>query len=162
MDIFKILMLVSGLALFLFGMDTMGDSLQRSAGSRLKVMLGKMTSNPFKGFLLGLTVTAIIQSSSATTVMVVGFVNSGTLTLTQAVGVILGAELGTAVTAWLTGLSGIGSGEELLGILEWFKPSSWVPILALIGIALLMFAKTQKKKDVGKILLGFAVLMTGM
>ena len=162
MDIFKILMLVSGLALFLFGMDTMGDSLQRSAGSRLKVLLGKMTSNPFKGFLLGMTVTAIIQSSSATTVMVVGFVNSGTLTLTQAVGVILGAELGTAVTAWLTGLSGIGSGGELLGILEWFKPSSWVPILALIGIVLLMFAKTQKKKDIGKILLGFAVLMTGM
>ena len=163
MDIvFKILMLVSGLALFLFGMDTMGDSLQRSAGSRLKVMLGKMTSNPFKGFLLGMTVTAIIQSSSATTVMVVGFVNSGTLTLTQAVGVILGAELGTAVTAWLTGLSGIGSGEELLGVLEWLKPSSWMPILALIGIILLMFAKSQKKKDIGKVLLGFAVLMTGM
>ncbi len=163
MDIvFKILMLVSGLALFLFGMDTMGDSLQRSAGSRLKVMLGKMTSNPFKGFLLGLTVTAIIQSSSATTVMVVGFVNSGTLTLTQAVGVILGAELGTAVTAWLTGLSGVGAGENLLSIVEWFKPDSWVPILALIGIILLMFAKSQKKKDIGKILLGFAVLMTGM
>lgn len=160
--IFKILMLVSGLALFLFGMDTMGDSLQRSAGSRLKVMLGKMTSNPFKGFLLGMTVTAIIQSSSATTVMVVGFVNSGTLTLTQAVGVILGAELGTAVTAWLTGLSGVGAGENLLNIVEWFKPDSWVPILALIGIILLMFAKSQKKKDIGKILLGFAVLMTGM
>ena len=159
-----ILGLLCGLALFLFGMNTMGDSLQRSAGKRLKVMLGKMTSNPLKGFLLGLAVTAVIQSSSATTVMVVGFVNSGTLTLTQAVGVILGAELGTAVTAWLTGLSGLGgeSGAAFVGALEWLKPDSWVPILAVIGIGLSMFAKSQKKQDVGKILLGFAVLMEGM
>ncbi len=159
-----ILGLLCGLALFLFGMNTMGDSLQRSAGKRLKVMLGKMTSNPFKGFLLGLAVTAVIQSSSATTVMVVGFVNSGTLTLTQAVGVILGAELGTAVTAWLTGLSGLGgeSGAAFVGALKYLKPDSWVPILAVIGIGLSMFAKSQRKQDVGKILLGFAVLMTGM
>lgn len=163
MGVFEILTLFSGLALFLFGMNTMGDSLQRSAGKRLKVMLGKMTSNPAKGFLLGLAVTAVIQSSSATTVMVVGFVNSGTLTLTQAVGVILGAELGTAVTAWLTGLSGIGgSGEAFASAVEWLKPDAWVPILAVIGIGLSMFAKSQKKQDIGKILLGFAVLMTGM
>ena len=159
-----ILGLFRGLALFLFGMNTMGDSLQRSAGKRLKVMLGKMTSNPFKGFLLGLAVTAVIQSSSATTVMVVGFVNSGTLTLTQAVGVILGAELGTAVTSWLTGLAGLGgeSGAAFVGALKWLKPDSWVPILAVIGIGLSMFAKSQRKQDIGKILLGFAVLMTGM
>lgn len=158
-----ILALIFGLALFLFGMDTMGDSLQRSAGKRLKVMLGKMTSNPYKGFLLGLAVTAVIQSSSATTVMVVGFVNSGMLTLTQAVGVILGAQLGTAVTSWITGLAGLGGeGAAVVGVLKLLKPDSWVPIVAVIGICLLMFAKNQKKKDIGCILLGFAVLMAGM
>ena len=108
MDIFDILSLLCGLALFLYGMDVMGDSLKRSAGSSLKRILAKMTSNPVKGFLLGLAVTAVIQSSSATTVMVVGFVNSGTMTLLQSVGVIMGANVGTAVTAWLTGLSGVG------------------------------------------------------
>ena len=159
-----ILALFLGLALFLFGMNTMGDSLQRSAGKRLKVMLGKMTSNPYKGFLLGLAVTAVIQSSSATTVMVVGFVNSGMLTLTQAVGVILGAELGTAVTSWITGLSGLGGadGAAIAGALKYLKPDSWVPIVAVLGIGLSMFAKSQKKKDIGNILLGFAVLMAGM
>ena len=114
MKIFDVLTLFCGLALFLYGMEVMGDALKKSAGTRLKMILGKMTSNPFKGFLLGLIVTAVIQSSSATTVMVVGFVNSGTMTLLQSVGVIMGANLGTAVTAWLTALSSIGSGETTL------------------------------------------------
>ncbi len=164
MTIFDVLQLVCGLALFLYGMEVMGDALKKSAGSGLKTMLGKMTSNPFKGFLLGLVVTAIIQSSSATTVMVVGFVNSGTMTLVQSVGVIMGANLGTAVTSWLTALSGLGgeSGAETVEAIKWLKPDSWMPILALIGIALIMFAKRGKKKDIGVILLGFAVLMVGM
>ena len=158
MDIFDILALLCGLALFLYGMDVMGDSLKKSAGSSLKNILAKMTSNPVKGFLLGLVVTAVIQSSSATTVMVVGFVNSGTMTLLQAVGVIMGANVGTAVTAWLTGLSGIESAEGALEIVKWLKPDSWMPILAVIGICMIMFSKRGKKKDIGAILLGFAVL----
>ena len=163
MSIFDVLTLLCGLALFLYGMDLMGDGLKRCAGSRLKTILGKMTSNPIKGFLLGLGVTAIIQSSSATTVMVVGFVNSGTMTLLQAAGVIVGANVGTAVTSWLTGLSGLGAGAEAaLDIIQWLKPSSWMPILAVIGIILVMFAKSNKKKDIGVILLGFSVLMVGM
>ena len=163
MGIFEILNLICGLALFLYGMEVMGDSLKKSAGNRLKTILGKMTSNQFKGFLLGLGVTAVIQSSSATTVMVVGFVNSGTMTLTQAIGVIMGANVGTAVTSWLTALSGIGGeGAELVGYIEWLKPSAWMPILALIGICLIMFSKRGKKKDIGAILLGFSVLMVGM
>ena len=163
MTIFDALTLVCGLALFLYGMDVMGEALRRSAGSRLKTMLGNMTSSTGKGFLLGLIVTAIIQSSSATTVMVVGFVNSGTMTLAQSVGVILGAELGTAVTAWLTGLSGLGAGgEAVASYIQWLKPDAWMPILALIGIIMLMFAKNQKKQDIGRVLLGFAVLMVGM
>ncbi len=163
MGIFEILNLICGLALFLYGMEVMGDSLKKSAGNRLKTILGKMTSNQFKGFLLGLAVTAVIQSSSATTVMVVGFVNSGTMTLTQAIGVIMGANVGTAVTSWLTALSGIGGeGAELVGYIEWLKPSAWMPILALIGICLIMFSKRGKKKDIGAILLGFSVLMVGM
>ena len=164
MDIFDILSLICGLALFLYGMDVMGESLKKSAGSSLKSILGKMTSNPFMGFLLGLGVTCVIQSSSATTVMVVGFVNSATMTLTQAVGVIMGANVGTAITAWLTAMSGIGGsgGAEIVGALEWLKPDAWMPILALIGICLTMFVKRGKKKDIGAVLLGFAVLMTGM
>ena len=164
MDIFDVLSLLCGLALFLYGMDVMGDSLKKSAGSSLKRILAKMTSNPFKGFLLGLAVTAVIQSSSATTVMVVGFVNSGTMTLLQSVGVIMGANVGTAVTAWLTGLSGVGGAgaESTLAIVKWFKPDSWMPILAVIGICLIMFVKRGKKRDIGAILLGFAVLMVGM
>lgn len=156
MDIFNVLELICGLALFLYGMDAMGDALKKSAGSSLKTILGKMTSSPVKGFLLGLGVTAIIQSSSATTVMVVGFVNSGTMTLLQSVGVIMGANVGTAVTSWLTGLSGVGDA------LRWLKPDSWMPLLAALGIILIMFAKRGKKKDIGYILLGFAVLMVGM
>ena len=151
-----ILGLLCGLALFLYGMDVMGDALKRSAGSSLKTILGKMTSSPVKGFLLGLGVTAIIQSSSATTVMVVGFVNSGTMTLLQSVGVIMGANVGTAVTAWLTGLSGVGDA------LKWLKPDSWIPFVAAIGICLIMFISRGKKRDVGFILMGFAVLMVGM
>ena len=156
MGIIEILELICGLALFLYGMDVMGESLKKSAGSSLKTILGKMTSNPAKGFLLGLGVTAIIQSSSATTVMVVGFVNSGTMTLLQSVGVIMGANVGTAVTSWLTGLSGAGDA------LQWLKPDSWIPFLAVIGICLILFAGRGKKKDIGYILLGFTVLMVGM
>jgi len=163
MTIFDVLSLICGLALFLYGMDSMGESLKKSAGNSLKTILGNMTSNPVKGFLLGLGVTAVIQSSSATTVMVVGFVNSGTMTLLQAVGVIMGANVGTAVTSWLTGLSGLGaSGEAAASLIRWFKPDSWMPILALIGICLNMFAKRGKKKDIGAILLGFSILMVGM
>lgn len=156
--------LLCGLALFLFGMDLMGDSLKKSAGSGLKATLGKMTSSPLKGFLLGLGVTAIIQSSSATTVMVVGFVNSGTMTLLQAVGVIMGANVGTAVTAWITGLSGVGSesAEGVVDALALLKPDSWVPIIAVIAICLIMFAKRGKRRDIGFILIGFVILMTGM
>ncbi len=162
MDIFDILTLICGLALFLYGMDVMGDGLKRSAGRKLKTILGNLTSSRLKGFLLGLGVTAIIQSSSATTVMVVGFVNSGTMLLSQAVGVIFGANVGTAVTAWLTALNGIEGGANATAWLEWLKPDAWMPILALIGICLNMFGKKSKQKDLGSILLGFAVLMVGM
>lgn len=162
MTIFNVLTLFCGLALFLYGMDIMGNALKKSAGNQLKIILGKMTSSPLKGFLLGLGVTAVIQSSSATTVMVVGFVNSGTMTLLQSVGVIMGANVGTAVTAWLTALSSIGQGESKLEWVEWLKPDAWMPILAVIGICLIMFAKRSKKKEIGNILLGFAVLMEGM
>ncbi|MBQ2385473.1 MAG: Na/Pi cotransporter family protein, partial [Clostridia bacterium] len=154
--------LLCGLALFLYGMDVMGNSLKKSAGRKLKTILGTLTSNKLKGFLLGLGVTAVIQSSSATTVMVVGFVNSGTMLLSQAVGVIMGANVGTAVTAWLTALNGIEGGAEAASFLNWLKPDAWMPILAVIGIALIMFSKKSKMKDVGAILMGFAVLMTGM
>ena len=162
---FEILSLICGLALFLYGMELMGDALKKSAGNNLKSILGKMTTNPVKGFLLGLLVTAVIQSSSATTVMVVGFVNSGTMTLLQSVGVIIGANVGTAVTSWLTALSGIDAGagaETALDIIKWLKPDAWMPILALIGICLVMFVKRGKKKDIGVILLGFSILMVGM
>ncbi len=162
MTVFDALWLICGLCLFLYGMNVMGDGLKKSAGNKLKIILGNLTSNPFKGFLLGLGVTSIIQSSSATTVMVVGFVNSGTMLLSQAVGVIMGANVGTAVTSWLTALAGIEGGTGALEFLNWFKPSSWMPILALIGIILTMFAKRQRNRDIGTILLGFAVLMVGM
>ena len=163
-DIYMVLNLVLGLALFLFGMDVMGEGLKKSAGNKLKTILGKMTSNKFKGFLLGLGVTIIIQSSSATTVMVVGFVNSATMTLAQAVGVILGANVGTAVTAWLTAMTGmeVQGAEGAMNVLQYFKPDFWMPILALIGIGFSMFAKKNRYKQMGNILLGFGVLMTGM
>lgn len=158
MDLFDVLSLVGGLSLFLFGMNLMGASLEKKAGGQLKAVLGKMTDNPAKGFLLGLIVTAIIQSSSATTVMVVGFVNSGIMTLHQAVGPIMGANVGTTVTSWILSLTAIKGG----GIMDLFKPDSFVPVLALIGIYLLMFRKKNKSKDTAMILLGFATLMTGM
>ncbi len=162
MEIFDVLTLVCGLALFLYGMDVMGDALKKSAGRKLKTILGNLTSNRFKALGLGLIVTAIIQSSSATTVMVVGFVNSGTMLLGQAVGVIMGANIGTAVTAWLTALNGIEGGADALAWTEWLKPDAWMPVLALIGICLIMFAKKSKMKDMGAILMGFSVLMVGM
>ncbi len=161
--VFMILQLLLGLAVFLFGMDTMGDALKKAAGTKLKELLAKLTSNPIKGFLLGLIVTAVIQSSSATTVMVVGFVNSGTMTLIQSVGVILGANLGTSVTAWLTAPAAMG-GVSADGAqpMDFLKTDGWMPVLAVIGIILIMFVKRGKKKDIGVVLLGFAVLMTGM
>lgn len=159
MDIFDILTLIGGLCLFMYGMNVMGQALERSAGSKLEIMLGKLTTNKFAGLLTGLGVTAIIQSSSATTVMVVGFVNSGLMTLKQAIHVIMGANIGTTVTAWILSLNGI-SGDSIF--LQLLKPTSFTPLLALVGTALLMFAKSNKKKDVGTILLGFAVLMFGM
>lgn len=158
MTIFDVLSLIGGLALFLYGMNIMGASLEKKAGGQLKSVLSKMTDNPFKGFILGTLVTAIIQSSSATTVMVVGFVNSGLMTLHQSIGIIMGANVGTTITAWILSLMAVDGG----GIMAFFKPSSFVPVLALVGIILLMFTKKQKKKDTASILLGFATLMTGM
>lgn len=159
MDLFNVLDLIGGLVLFLFGMNIMGQGLEKAAGNKLKNILGNMTSNTFKGFLLGLGVTAVIQSSSATTVMVVGFVNSGLMTLKQSIGVIMGANLGTSVTSWLLSLTGI-EGDVLW--MQLLKPSSFTPVLALFGIILYMFQKNPKKKDMGLIFLGFAVLMFGM
>ena len=162
MTIFDILTLIFGLSLFLFGMNLMGDTLKKSAGRKLKVILGKLTGNPLKGFALGFGVTAIIQSSSATTVMIVGFVNSGTMLLSQAVAVIMGANVGTTVTSWLTALSGIGSTSAVSSVMQWFKPSTFTPIVALIGLLFYMAGKNDKKKNLGLILLGFSVLMIGM
>ena len=159
MDIFDILTMVGGLCLFLFGMNIMGESLERAAGNSLRTLLGKLTTNRMLGFLTGLAVTAVIQSSSATTVMVVGFVNSGLLTLGQAINVIMGANVGTTVTSWILSLGGIESGNFFVQML---KPTSFTPILALIGIVYYMFIKDTSKKDVGMILLGFATLMFGM
>ena len=159
MDIFGLLAMIGGLALFLYGMKTMGDALSKMAGGRLEQVLERMTNNPVKAVLLGAGVTAVIQSSSATTVMVVGFVNSGIMKLSQAVGVIMGANIGTTVTSWILSLSGIESGNFFVKLL---KPSSFSPVLALIGVILVMFIKNTKKNDVGTILIGFAVLMFGM
>ena len=158
-DIFDVLALIGGLCLFLFGMNIMGDGLERRAGNSLKSLLGKLTDNKFKGFLTGMGVTAVIQSSSATTVMVVGFVNSKVMTLKQSIGVIMGANIGTTITAWVLSLSGISSDNIVMKLL---KPMSFTPILALIGIGFIMFSKSSKKRDVGTILLGFATLMFGM
>lgn len=159
MNIFDVLTLIGGLCLFLFGMNLMGDALERSAGSKLEIMIGKLTTGKLAGLLTGLGVTAVIQSSSATTVMVVGFVNSKLMSLKQAIHVIMGANIGTTVTAWILSLSGI-SGDSIA--LKLLKPSSFTPVLALIGIILLMFTKSNKKKDIGVVLLGFATLMFGM
>lgn len=159
MDIFSVLTLIGGLVLFLYGMDVMGQGLERLAGGKLEKLFDKLTSNPFKGALLGFVVTAIIQSSSATTVMLVGFVNSGIMKLRQSIGIIMGANIGTAVTAWLLSMTGIEGGNIWL---EMLKPSSFTPILALVGIIFYMFMKDDKHKFIGMILLGFTVLMYGM
>ena len=158
-NIFNTLALVGGLCLFLFGMNIMGQALERRAGNKLRPLLAKMTEHKFKGFLTGLGITSIIQSSSATTVMVVGFVNSGLMTLKQATNVIIGANVGTTVTGWILSLTGIRGDNVWVNML---KPSSFVPILALFGIVMLMMSKKQKSKDTGTILLGFATLMFGM
>lgn len=159
MDIFNVLTMIGGLCLFLFGMNLMGQALERRAGGKLQSLLDKMTGSVPAGFLTGLGITAIIQSSSATTVMVVGFVNSGLMTLRQAINVIMGANVGTTVTAWLLSLAGISGSNIWVSLL---KPSSFTPVLALIGIIFYMFCKSGKKKDTGMILLGFATLMFGM
>ena len=157
--IFNIISLLGGLALFLFGMDTMGKALERQAGGKLQTILAKMSSTVLKGFLLGAAVTAVIQSSSATTVMVVGFVNSGIMTLKQAVGVIMGSNVGTTITSWILSLSGL-EGDSFL--IKFFKPSTLAPLIGTIGIALFMFTKGDSKKGIGTIMLGFLALMTGM
>ena len=160
MDFFDILNLLGGLALFLYGMNLMGEALEKKAGGKLKTILANFTSNPFKAFILGLGVTAVIQSSSATTVMVVGFVNSGIMTLKQAIGVIMGANLGTSVTSWLLSLAGI-DGESFL--IQLLKPDSFTPVLAFVAIIIIMvFKNNSKKLDTASILMGFAILMFGM
>ncbi len=159
MDVFDFLKMIGGLCLFLFGMNIMGQALERRAGNKLHGLLEKMTGNRWTGLLTGLGVTAVIQSSSAVTVMVVGFVNSGLMTLRQAINVIMGANIGTTVTAWILSLAGIDSSSLFVRLL---KPSSFTPILALVGIILYMFCKSARRKDTGTILLGFATLMFGM
>lgn len=159
MDIFNLLTMIGGLCLFLFGMNIMGQSLERRAGGRLRTLLGRLTASKTAGLTTGLCVTAVIQSSSAVTVMVVGFVNSGLMTLNQAVHVIMGANIGTTFTPWLLSLAGIGNGSLFARLL---KPSSFTPILALTGIVFYMFVKDSGKKDTGAVLLGFATLMSGM
>ncbi|MBQ1237555.1 MAG: Na/Pi cotransporter family protein [Oscillospiraceae bacterium] len=159
MDIFAVFELVGGLAMFLYGMNVMGDGLEKQAGGKLKTILERMTSNPVKGFLLGLAVTAVIQSSSATTVMVVGFVNAGIMKLRQAIGIIMGANVGTTVTAWILSLTGLEGDSFIVQIL---KPSTFSPLVAFIGIVMIMFFKKDSLRNIGSIAMGFAVLMFGM
>ena len=159
MDLFSVLAMIGGLALFLYGMHLMGEGLAKLSGGRLEKILEKLTSNPIKAVALGAAVTAVIQSSSATTVMVVGFVNSGIMKLSQAIGIIMGANIGTTVTAWILSLSGIEGDSFFIQLL---KPTSFSPILAMIGVVFLLFSKKEKKKDIGMILIGFAILMFGM
>lgn len=159
MDLFSILTLIGGLALFLYGMNAMGDGLAKVSGGKLEKILENLTSNPIKAVLLGAGVTAVIQSSSATTVMVVGFVNSGIMKLSQAVGVIMGANIGTTVTSWILSLTGI-QGDNF--IIQMFKPTSFSPVLAIIGVIFILFINDSKKKDIGSIFIGFAILMYGM
>ncbi len=160
MDIFSILGLIGGLALFLYGMELMGDSLKKLAGGKLESILAKLTSNRFKGFLLGFIVTAVIQSSSATTVMLVGFVNSGIMKLGQTISIIMGANIGTTVTSWLLSTADIGEGAST--VMKLFKPTSFTPILAGIGLLMTMMSKKDKNKNTGSMLIGFAILMFGM
>ena len=159
MDFFGILSMVGGLALFLYGMHLLGEGLSSVSGGRLEKILERMTNNPIKAVALGAGVTALIQSSSATTVMVVGFVNSGIMKLSQAVGIIMGANIGTTVTSWILSLSGIESSNFFIQLL---KPTSFSPVLALVGVCMLLFSKKEKKHNIGTILIGFAVLMYGM
>ncbi len=159
MDIFDFLNLLGGVSLFLFGMQLMGSALEKKAGGQLKTVLSRITDSPVRGFFLGMVVTAIIQSSSATTVMVVGFVNSGLITLRQAIRIIMGANIGTTITSWILSLTGIAGDAWYV---QFLKPSSFVPLCALIGIIFFLFIKNESKKDLGLILLGFATLMTGM
>ena len=153
MDLFSILTLIGGLALFLYGMNAMGDGLAKVSGGKLEKILENLTSNPIKAVLLGAGVTAVIQSSSATTVMVVGFVNSGIMKLSQAVGVIMGANIGTTITSWILSLTGIQSDNF---IIQMFKPTSFSPVLAIIGVIFILFINDSKKKDIGTIFIGFA------
>ena len=159
MDFFSVLTMIGGLALFLFGMHIMGEALSQLSGGRLESILEKLTNTPIKAVLVGAGVTAVIQSSSATTVMVVGFVNSGIMKLQQAVGIIMGANIGTTITSWILGLAGLDSDSFFIQLL---KPTSFSPVLAIIGVAMIMFSKKEKKITIGTILIGFAVLMFGM
>jgi len=159
MDIFGFLTMLGGLALFLYGMEMLGDGLKKTSGGKLEIILEKLTSNKYIAVLLGAGVTAIIQSSSATTVMVVGFVNSGIMKLTNAVGVILGANVGTTITAWILSLADM-SGTGF--IFQLLKPTSFSPIFAIVGVAILMMSKSEKRKNIATIMVGFAVLMFGM
>lgn len=159
MDIFSLLSMIGGLALFLYGMEVLGDGLKKASGGKLEHILEKLTSNKLMAVLLGAGVTAVIQSSSATTVMVVGFVNSGIMKLSQAVGVILGANVGTTVTAWILSLTDVNGSGFFLQLL---KPTSFSPILAIIGVCLISMGKKERQKNIGTILIGFAVLMFGM
>ena len=159
MDLFGVLTMIGGLALFLYGMHLMGDGLSKASGGRLEKILEKLTSNPIKAVLLGAAVTAIIQSSSATTVMVVGFVNSGVMKLSQTIGIIMGANIGTTITSWILSLTGIESGNFFIQLL---KPTSFSPMLAIIGVCFLLFSKKESKKNIGMIMVGFAILMFGM
>ena len=159
MDFFSVLSLMGGLAMFLYGMSVMGSGLEKLSGGRLERTLEKMTSNPIKGVLLGAAVTAVIQSSSAATVMVVGFVNSGLMKLRQGIGIIMGANIGTTITAWILSLTGL-QGDNIF--VQMLNPNSFSPILAMVGVVLMMGSKNGKKKEIGAILIGFAVLMFGM
>ena len=159
MTIFNVFTLMGGIAMFLYGMDLMGKALEQTAGSKLQGILSTMTSSPIRALLLGVAVTAVIQSSGATTVMAVGFVNSGLMELHQAIGVIMGANIGTTVTSWILSLSGL-QGDNVF--VKLCKPSSFSPLLAVIGVIFLLFIKDEKKKDIGAIMVGFAVLMFGM
>lgn len=159
MDLFSVLTMIGGLALFLYGMEMLGDGLKKASGGKLEMILEKLTSNKLMAVLLGAGVTAIIQSSSATTVMVVGFVNSGIMKLSRAVGVILGANVGTTVTAWLLSLTEV---EGTSFLLKLFKPTSFSPVLAIIGVAILMMSKKEKRRNMATIMVGFAILMFGM
>ena len=154
MDIFGVLSMLGGLALFLYGMNTMGEGLTKVSGGKLERILEKLTSSPIRAVCLGALVTAVIQSSSATTVMVVGFVNSGIMKLSQAIGIIMGANIGTTITSWILSLSGIESDNFWM---QFLKPSNFSPVLAVIGIIFIMFINNQKKKDIGMILVGFAI-----